>query len=294
MSKKPDTFKYFIEQEELKISAPIVRQLSDAKHMLDHALTYIDLAKNYLLKLCSSSIFKESGDDFAMYVVYKIIENEEFIRFVDENYGIRPLFTTAGYDYKCGTESCAFFYTNNTVLKFLDGAKAELEFKIANAIKGELSMFPVKDAVEIEIYEDDETVFMVVMETLDEVTDSSTKVTLAANYLARYVNKLQEMIESKPWISTDNIKKRLSMYNITSEFGHLDDETKHYVQDLIKVIRLVYDRTGIIFGADLMMGKNVGMSKSARKIMVYDYGRATAHRPVDAESDKKPVNLPIR
>jgi uncharacterized protein YkvS len=154
--KKLTTFKDYIKEEILDEPPAIVRRAqSPVAQMLKDALKHIVSAKNYLLQVAQIGNISEVTSGFAWEMIEKIVENDNFKEYLTTNFGnIRPKYSAGEYIYNCGQDSCAFFYTQDYVVKFLGGPKPDLEFKIAQAVKGQLKLVPIVDAVEVEIVDE--------------------------------------------------------------------------------------------------------------------------------------------
>ena len=263
------TFKKFIEEME---NAPIVvRAENPASQMLSDALKYIQSATNYLLQL---SITNESVSSGFVWRLEQIMENDKFQEYIKSQFGnIHPRTSgLGGYLHSCGQDSCAFYYTNKIIVKFLGGSNPEKEFNIAKSVKGMLKLFPILDAFEIEIYGYNQ--YVMVMKELS--TKYSGLIEKASTTLSGWVHHLQDLVEKKPHISTEWVRKRLTLKYILHKSGPVDPDTADAIHDIMRIIRTVYDKSGFVIGADLAHGRNLGTTPS-HKIMIYDYGRATPH-----------------
>jgi hypothetical protein len=286
--KKLTTFKDYIKEEILDEPPAIVRRAqSPVAQMLKDALKHIVSAKNYLLQVAQIGNISEVTSGFAWEMIEKIVENDNFKEYLTTNFGnIRPKYSAGEYIYNCGQDSCAFFYTQDYVVKFLGGPKPDLEFKIAQAVKGQLKLVPIVDAVEVEIVDESKIQYVVIMKKLK--TDfflMPRYIIEAANLVSSIVHDLQNLVERRPETSVEYVRKRLSLAYIIHKTGNLDENLADSVKDLMRIIRLVYDKSGMLFGADLKSGRNIGMS-SSNKIMVFDYGRPDAHPEKQKELEK--------
>lgn len=288
MKNKLSFMKYL---EELEQSAAIVRPAQNpAMQMLDDALKYIDQAKNYLLKLVSSLSMNEARSGFAEEMIIKFVENDDFSNYLKTKFGnIRPTSSRgAGYHYACGMDSCAFFYTNNHVVKFLGGPHPDREFNIANSVKGQLNLVPILDAFVVELPHEGKEQFVVVMKKLETDFFQFPKyIVKAANSVSDIVHELQNLVERSPNISPEYIRRRLTSGYIIHRLGQMDENVVSAIKDIMRIIRTVYDKSGMVFGADLSAARNIGIERKANRIMIYDYGRSDVHPRKQRELEKQ-------
>ena len=298
MGNKANNFREYLKQEELLNPPAIVRRAeSPTVQMLRDALKYVEQAKDYLLKIVSSISVNEVSSNFAWNMIERFIENDQFNDYLKSKFGnIRPTSKSGSYDYACGMDSCAFFYTKDYVVKFIGGVYADREFAIANAVKGQLSIVPIVDAFEAELQSEGHIQQVVVMKRLKTgFYDIPRSVETAANAISRVIYNLQEVVERNPDLTVEYVRKRLTLAYILHKVGHLDENVANAVNDIMKIIRFVYDKSGMVLGADIRGGRNIGIMRGAtNKVMIFDYGRPAKHgRKVQQLSSEDPTAIQV-
>ena len=297
MKNKTKNFKEYLKQEELLNPPAIVRRAENPTvQILRDALKYVEQAKDYLLKIVSSVSVNEVSSNFAWNMIERFIENDQFNDYLKAKFGnIRPTSKSGSYDYACGMDSCAFFYTKDYVVKFIGGNYADREFAIANAVKGQLSIVPIVDAFEAELQTEGYIQQVVVMKRLQTgFYDIPQSVTKAANAISGVIYNLQEIVERNPDLTVEYVRKRLTLAYILHKVGHLDENVANAVKDIMKIIRFVYDKSGMVLGADISGGRNIGMSDRTNKVMIFDYGRPSPHgRKVQQLSSEDPTAIQV-
>ena len=298
MGNKANNFREYLKQEELLNPPAIVRRAeSPTVQMLRDALKYVEQAKDYLLKIVSSISVNEVSSNFAWNMIERFIENDQFNDYLKSKFGnIRPTSKSGSYDYACGMDSCAFFYTKDYVVKFIGGVYADREFAIANAVKGQLSIVPIVDAFEAELQSEGHIQQVVVMKRLKTgFYDIPRSVETAANAISRVIYNLQEVVERNPDLTVEYVRKRLTLAYILHKVGHLDENVANAVNDIMKIIRFVYDKSGMVLGADIRGGRNIGIMRGAtNKVMIFDYGRPAKHgRKIQQLSSEDPTAIQV-
>lgn len=234
-------------------------------------IQYVEKAKNYLLQALQIYNFNEvydSGEE-----AQKIFNSPEFKTRISK-YGIEPIHRNFGYSRSCGQDSCAYFFTKKYVVKILGGKKDYQEFNIAKSVAGRLRIVPIVEAFEMDV-EDDVCYLVIMRELQTDFFQLSKSITTAASIIADAMWYLQDLVEKKPNIPVEYIRRKLSFNSITRG-EQIDEATKVAIKDLLKVIKLVYDKSGYLFGADFNGGRNVGLSPKG-KVMTFDYGRPDIH-----------------
>lgn len=297
MKKKTNNFKEYLQKEELMNPPAIISKAQNPTlQILQDALKYVEQAKNYLLKIVSSVSVNEVSSNFAWDMMDKFVGNDQFNDYLKSKFGnIRPTSKSGGYVYACGMDSCAFFYTRDYVVKFLGGNYADREFAIANAVKGQLNIVPIIDAFEVEVQNEGYIQQVVVMKKLETgFYDIPQSITKAANYISGVIYDLQEVVERNPELSVEYVRKRLTLAYILHKIGHLDENVASAVKDIMRIIRFVYDKSGMVMGADIRGGRNIGMAGGVNKVMIFDYGRPSPHgRKVGQLSSEDPTAIRI-
>jgi hypothetical protein len=251
------------------------------KQSLKVGMSWVDGARDYMLSALNIYNFSEtfySVSHLKADVEQNIINNPKFIQHIQKYGDIQPRKNGVyGYASMCGKDSCAFFYTNKFVIKFLGGRKSHHEYKIAAAIKGKLKLVPIIDAFSLEMLKTEEVQYVVVMREIDtDVYHISSAIKEAANIVSGVMSNLQTLVENKPEIPIEYIRRRLSVaYMIRG--SNVKDETKEAIRDLVRVIRLVYDKSGYLFGADFEQSRNIGINKKG-KPTTFDFGRPDKHQ----------------
>lgn len=281
-------------KEWLELNPPaIVRSINQDSGItanLSKLQKWITNSKEYLLK--AINIYKLEASSLLRNEVENIIlPNPKFQQYIKSKFGdINPINARfGGYLNSCGQDSCAYFYTNKYIIKFLGGRKSHQEYEIALAIKGELKLVPVIDAFEIEVTSSESVTYVIVMRELrTDVYSVGMAIIEAANIVSGTVHSLQELVERKPDIPVDYIRKRLSVSYMLRDTNKIDPNVKAAVVDLIKVLRLVYDKSGYLFGADWSQGRNIGvrfrgLAPDRRKPMPFDFGRPDIHQAKSQE-----------
>ena len=248
-------------------------------------------AKNYLLNLIEN-IIKESWQSNQLYadIVDNVIGTNEYKNYIKQNFGnIKPQETFFGYKKSCGEDSCAIYYTNDYIVKFLGGRGAYREFNISQAVAGQLNLFPIIDAVEFNHEITGEVYYCVVMKTL--ITDYSkmaSYVREAADLVGGTVHNLQYEVEKNPNLSINYIRQNLTVKKMLEDYRDVTPEIESTTKDLVKIIKTVYEKSGYLVGADIQQGKNIGFTKKG-KIMIYDYGRPDEHPIMKKKIEEKPI-----
>lgn len=267
-----------------KAENPLAEQLSQ----LSKAVVY---AKNYLLNLFEN-IIKESWQSNQLYadIVDNVIGSDEYKNYIKQNFrDIKPQETFFGYKKSCGEDSCAIYYTNDYIVKFLGGRGAYKEFKISQAVAGQLNLFPIIDAVEFDSEATGKAYYCVVMKTL--ITDAykiKSHIREAADLVGGSVESLQYEVEKNPNLSIKYIKRKLTVKEILKEYRDVTPEIESATKDLIKIIKTVYEKSGYLVGADIQHARNIGLTEKG-KIMIYDYGRPDEHPLKRKEIEVKPI-----
>ena len=264
-------FKHWLLSEEFMTKSLVLTQLKTG-------IQNIEKAKDFILNMLDLGQTNEHywPWELAQEVEDDVLNHELFLNRISK-YGIKPLGEPPPYSKSCGKDSCAYFFTKNYVIKFLGGSKPYKEFKIAESVQGRLGVVPIVEAFSLELPEKDSIEYVVVMKKLnDDFFAISESVKYAASLVSSIMYNLQVLVEKKPDIPIDYIRRRLSLaYMIRNE--NVSEEVKMAIKDLVRVIRLVYDKSGYLFGADFEHGRNVGISPKG-KVMTFDYGRPDLHK----------------
>lgn len=244
----------------------------------------IPKVKQFMFKILN--IFKnESTVSLSLDVEHYILPSKEFIAYMQQ-YNTSVIKTKFGLNTKlCGQFGCAYFLANELVIKFSDDAQ---EFKIANAVKGNLELLPIIDAIEWEV--EDWVMYSILMNKVD-TNNISEAINAASEIIANECNILLDMIQSQD-VSVEYIQARLSpnfIIQSNKDIG-LDKETKKAIKDFAKILQLIYNKSGMIVGSD-WASHNFGIHK--KKIQPFDFGLAKPH---DAKVDaiRKPEVKNIR
>ena len=102
----------------------------------------------------------------------------------------------------------------------------------------------------------------------------------AGNIVSGTLDYLQNVVSEHPDVDPSYITKRLSVSYMMRDYSK--HERGHHeslitaVRDLIKVTRTIYDRTGMLVGADWGNNRNVGETPKGRP-SPYDFGRSNYH-----------------
>lgn len=281
-------FKEYFDTNPPAIIAQAENPLAEELSQLSKAVV---LARNYLLNLVET-IIKESWQSNRLYadIVDNVIGSDEYKNYIKQNFGdIKPQETFFGYKKSCGEDSCAIYYTDDYIVKFLGGRGAYREFKIAQAVAGQLSMFPIIDAVEFDHETTGEAYYCVVMKTL--ITDHnkmSSYIREAADLVGGTVHNLQYEVEKNPNLSIKYIKEKLTVKEMLKGYMDVTPEIKKATKDLVKIIKTVYEKSGYLVGADIQHGRNIGFTEKG-KIMIYDYGRPDEHPIMKKKIKEKPI-----
>lgn len=227
-------------------------------------------------------------------VDYYIIGSFEFTRYMEENHKARPksMIRGSGFQHSCGEDGCAYFFTNQIVVKFSNDSK---EMKIAESVAGLLKRVPIISAFEIEVEETESVTYAVVMRELDtSMQDIESGYHDAFLIFTGVIDRLMELIKNRPEIPVEYIRKRLSMAYMSRE-EYIDPETVPYLEDLVRAVRAVYIRSGFLLGAD-WSDRNLGATSRGR-LQPFDFGRSYMHQSARDQAvkvERKKLLIPMR
>lgn len=229
-------------------------------------------AEQYLLNVLSSNLL-EGAYHLQREVKDIFLSNRKFLDWVKNKFNAQPIKQGGWLVVDCGTDSCACFFTNNIVVKFLGGKSDHKEFAIAKAIKGKLKIAPVLDTLEINF--NDTSYYVVVMKKLDtDFYHLSSNVKYASHIVAYNLHNLQVLVEKNPKVPIEYIRRRLTLkYMLKNE--ERNQELIDAMKDLVRMIRVIHKTSGYLVGADFE-GRNIGLSDTGR-VQSFDFGRADKH-----------------
>lgn len=253
--------------------------VAEQKQILTGIIAAIPKIKAFLLESIQLNINESSGGNVTSRAEKYILSNKVFVRWLSK-YG-ELIKKDDSYAKSCGLEACAYYCTNDIVVKISEDHK---EMDIANKIRGKLNIVPVVDAVEIEVGDDNSISYAIVMARL-EVDILPVHVNEAAKILIETCYYLMDKVYENQNISSENIRRRLSLAYF-SRNKDVDEKVLLCLGDMVRMVKLVYVKSGYLLGADWSTN-NMGTTGSG-KVQAFDYGRSIVH--IDARikaPDKK-------
>jgi hypothetical protein len=263
--------------EKYEINPPAIVQ--QAEHPASRELKELQKAIDQTIKIIDNILNIFSFNETASYWISKevedyVIPNKDFQEYLANNFKASLNSNGIGYPKSCGEDGCAYFCSNKIVIKF---SRDHKEFDIANRVKGNLKLLPILDAVEWEIEETESVVYSITMkELITDVFQISKSMRAAGNLVAGTCYQLQTLVNRKPYISTEYVRKRLSVAYMLKDSMIADESVKDAIRDFVRVLRLIYDKSGMLVGADWENGRNYGLSPK-KKVMPFDLGRPDIH-----------------
>lgn len=249
----------------------------------------IHKSSDFLLKLTKLYALNEASYHVSYDAESYLIPSVEFQQYLG-GFGTQILRNGPTYNKSCGKDGCAYFCSGRKVIKFSADAN---EFRIANAVKGNLKIVPIVDAVEWDIEAEESVLYSILMNELS--TDFYTvtaSIHEAANIVSGVANQLQVLVSKKPEISMEYIRKRLSVGYMIREMSSVRPEVVDAIRDLVRVLRLIYDKSGVLVGSDWENGRNYGVTKKMR-VQPFDFGRGDLHKKAADQIDLPPTNYKV-
>lgn len=244
--------------------------------------TAVDQTRRMFDTLLRMFVLNEAARHVSMTAEHYVLPSKEFQAYFKPYGQLKQ--QGRWYVKSCGQDGCAYFTDTDNVVKFSSDYK---EFKIANAVKGNVKILPILDAVEWEIEDHDEFLCSVVMKKVN--TDAvSYAVREAADTVAATCHRLQILVSKKPHTPEEYVRRRLSLAYMLRHTERKTPEVVAALKDFVRVLRLIYEKSGIIVGADWENGRNFGMSRKMR-VQPFDFGRGDRH-----VSREEPPATPIQ